>query len=257
MEYHKPTIRVLQILELIDQNSKEGIGLSEISERLGLPKGTISPILRTLNDTGYIRLNMKNKRYYIGSKSFELGLSFGSDHDILSMIQKTMRQIVKNIGEICQFGVLSDRDVLYLLKESPDNVISIISNVGDKIPAYVSGLGKALLSGKTNEQLQKLYTDYEFKKYTPNSITDLHTLLTQIQETRETGIAHDNEESKEEICCVAVPLVINDEVKAALSVTIPKYRYTAAKKEEVVKELHEKKKMIEDICRIQQYRFTY
>ena len=46
MEYHNPTLRVLRILELIDAHSG-GLSLSEISNLLTLPKGTISPILKT------------------------------------------------------------------------------------------------------------------------------------------------------------------------------------------------------------------
>ena len=52
MEYHNPTLRVLRILELIDANSG-GLSLSEISNLLDLPKGTISPILKTLAATNY------------------------------------------------------------------------------------------------------------------------------------------------------------------------------------------------------------
>ena len=52
MEYHNPTLRVLRILELIDANSG-GLSLSEIANLLDLPKGTISPILKTLAATNY------------------------------------------------------------------------------------------------------------------------------------------------------------------------------------------------------------
>ncbi len=52
MEYHNPTLRVLRILELIDANSG-GLSLSEIANLLDLPKGTISPILKTLAATNF------------------------------------------------------------------------------------------------------------------------------------------------------------------------------------------------------------
>lgn len=257
MESHKPTLRVLQILKLVDDHTKNGIALSEISEQLNIPKGTISPILRTLLDEGYISLDGQNKHYTIGHNSFELGLSYGSENDLISMIQGKMRQIVGNVDEICQFGVLSDLNVLYLLKESPNNVISIISNVGDKIPAHVSGLGKALLSGKSDEQLKEYYLNYKFERFTKNSITSTEDLLAQINAVRETGLSYDIEESKEDVCCVAVPLVINDHIRAALSVTTPKFRYTDDAKSEIIAQLQEKKKIIEDICRVQNYKLGY
>ncbi|GAF41442.1 transcriptional regulator, IclR family [Agrilactobacillus composti DSM 18527 = JCM 14202] len=255
MDFHKPTLRVLKILELIDENSTDGLSLSEISEQLSLPKGTISPILKTLVATKYIQFNLETNRYAISYKSFELGLSFGGNTDILSTIQAMMREIVASVGEICQMGTLSNLNVLYLLKEDPDNAISIVSNVGARLPAYATGLGKALLSGKTDEQLRELYKDYFFRKYAKNTITDLDTLLVQLRQVRQDNLAYENEESKDEICCVAVPLVIDDEIKAALSVTVPKFRYSDEKRQLIIQELQQKKQLIEDTCRVQNYHF--
>ena len=53
MEYHNPTLRVIRILEQIDANPA-GTSLTELSGNLDLPKGTISPILKTLAATGYV-----------------------------------------------------------------------------------------------------------------------------------------------------------------------------------------------------------
>lgn len=253
MELHKPTIRVLKILEVLEKNSQKGLSLSEISEQLKLPKGTASPILKTLVKTNYLHFDIDTTRYFIGFKSFELGLSYGSNTDILSMIQVRMKEIVKNVNEICQMGVLTDLDVFYLLKENPDNAIAIKSNVGTKLPAFATGLGKALLSGKPPKEIRQLFSDYQFIKYTDKTISNLDELLKQLEHVKAQGIAHENEESKKEIYCIAVPLVIDDTISAAISVTVPKFRLTQAKKDLIIKELQQKKQIIEKICQIQGY----
>ena len=256
MELHKTTVRVLKILKLIDESQVSGISQGDISRKLTIPKGTLFPILKTLVKTDYVVQNSEGL-YFIGPSSFELGLSFGSNEDTLSMIQEKMRKIVQQTNEICQMGVLQGLNVLYLLKESPQSVISIISNVGDRIPAHVSGLGKALLSGKTDEELDTLYKSYDFKKYTPNSINNFDELKKQIFFIRKNAISFDNEESKQSVCCIAVPLIIDGNIKAALSVTVPKYRLTEEKVAEIEHILKKNKKLIEDICSVQNYHMAF
>lgn len=113
MEYHNPTLRVLRILELIDANSG-GLSLSEIANLLDLPKGTISPILKTLAATNYVVTD--GSLYKIGPHTFELGLSYASGQNALSIIRSEMRSIVSQVDEVCQMGVLVGQDVHYLLK---------------------------------------------------------------------------------------------------------------------------------------------
>ena len=133
MEYHNPTLRVLRILELIDSNPN-GLNLSEIADLLELPKGTISPILKTLSAKKYV--DLEGMLYKIGPRLFQLGLSFASGTNALSLIRKEMHNIVAAVEEVCQMGVLSGTDVHYLLREDAKTVITIISGVGKRLPAH-------------------------------------------------------------------------------------------------------------------------
>ena len=276
MEYHNPTLRVLRILELIDANSG-GLSLTEIANLLDLPKGTISPILKTLAATNYVVTD--GSLYKIGPHTFELGLSYASGQNALSIIRSEMRSIVSQVDEVCQMGVLVGQDVHYLLKEEGHAIISIISDVGRHLPAHVTGLGKALLSGLTDDEVRQLYAGYRFFPYTPNSIMDLDTLIAALQDIRSAGIAYESEEataeiccvadlsggflafigeeSTAEICCVAVPLAENGQVKAAISVTTPKFRYTDEKKQQITQLLLKKRQLIEESCRIQNCRLVF
>lgn len=248
MNYHNPTLRVLKILELIDK-STDGISLSEIAATLEMPQGTISPILKTLLAFHYVR--QTGNLYRIDFASFELGLSYSNENNALSFIRRQMREIVSNIGEICQMGVLRGRDVYYLLKENSNTFIQINSNVGMRMPAHITGLGKALLSGLGDGELRKMYEGYEFISYTSSSITDLNVLIRQLRDVRKKGYASENEESTPDICCVAVPLEENGEIRAAISVTVPKFRYSESMKRDIIKLLKQKKKLIEENCFVQ------
>ena len=154
-------------------------------------------------------------------------------------------------------GILSGTNVHYLLKEDANTVISIISGVGKRLPASVTALGKALLSGKTDEEIRAMYQSYTFVPYTEHSILHIDALLAAVQDVRSTGVAYEIEESTADICCVAVPLTENGCVKAAISVTVPKFRYSKEKEQQIAALLLSKKRLIEEICRIQNCRLSF
>lgn len=254
MQLHNPTLRVLRILELIDKNSN-GINLSEISSTLELPQGTISPILKTLLSLKYIKQD--GKLYKIDYRSFELGLSYSSGNNALNIIRKQIREVAGEIGEVCQMGVLRGTDVYYLLRENAKTFIQISSNVGMRMPAHITGLGKALLLGLSDEEVRAIYSDYEFIPYTSHSITNVDTLLAQLDEARQAGYAHEYEESTPELCCIAIPLEQDGRVRAAISVAVPKFRFTDEMKTDIIRMLQKKKKLIEDNCLVQNIQMDF
>ncbi len=248
MEFHNPTLRVIRILELVDK-SIDGISLSEISDVLELPKGTISPILKTLSAHNYIKQD--GNLYKTDYRMFELGLRYSSGNNALKIIRKHICELVEQVGEICQMGVLRGTDVYYLLRENADTVIQINSNVGISLPAHITGLGKAMLSGLRDDEIRALYDGYKFVAYTPKSIMDVETLIQEVKKVRKTGFAFESEESTPDICCIAIPLEEGGKVKSAISVTIPKYRFSETTRKNIEKLLAQKKKLIEETCFVQ------
>lgn len=248
---HKPTLRVMNILSLIDRSEKP-LSLTEIATALDLPKSTISPIIRTLLETDYLE-QTKDGRYEISFRLFQLGLSYSGRLGVLSAIKKEQEDIVKKVGEICQFGVLVDDQVLYLEKVQAQGSIEVVSSVGKKLPAYCTALGKALLSGMEDEAIRELFKGKPFKKMTDNTISDVESLIQDVRLVRERGYALDDQEIAENLQCIAVPIVIKHKVKGALSVTYPIFRDEEGKREKVIRILLEKKELLEEIIRIQDF----
>lgn len=241
---------MLAILHVIDI-SPEGISLAAISEKLQLPKGTISPILKTLVSTGYI--SCENMLYFIGFRSFELGLSYGKGSNLLDIIRNQMKDLVSEVEEITQFGILRERNVIYLLRVNSDNPISIVTTgVGKQLPAQLTGLGKAMLAETyTDDEIRELYRDYTFPTPMLNSICSVERLIEDLRDVRETGFARDNEEVTKGVCCTAVALKAEGRLMGALSVTSPVYRMNDRKRSQIERCLQQKKSLIEEISRVQ------
>lgn len=244
---HRPTSRVLDILELL-ANNQEGLSLTEIAEAIDAPKSSILPLMHTMAQRKFIFFNAHTYKYSIGIGSFCVGSAYTSNMNALQFIKSEMKYIVKKTNEICQMGIFDRGQVLYVAKVDSDDPIRIISYVGKRLPAYCTALGKALLCQKNIDDLRELYPD-GLKEYTPNTITDFEVLAEQLKVVRKTMVATENGEANEQSYCLSVPLFKGDDILAAISVSIPLFRMTDEKTELIKSLLLETKVKIETFFR--------
>ncbi len=247
MDEHKPTLRVIHILEAL-REQPEGMTLTEISKNCDMPKGSISPIIHTLAACKFLRYDELAGKYSIGIRCYEIGNEYISQMNVSDEIREITKEIVGKCNETSHFAILDGSDVVYLIKQDSSEAIRMVSSIGKRIPAYSTAIGKALLSGYTNEAVHALYPQ-GLEKFTEKTITDIDILCSQLEEIRQTKIAYESEESSMNITCIAVPIEKNGEVVAALSVSIPIFRATEAKKEQIREVLLTGKQKIETLIR--------
>lgn len=101
---HKPTIRVLEILEALAAEN-QGVSLTHLSEKTGILKGTIFPILKTLVEQRYISYDANTQLYNLGISCSILSRAFLDRSYWLKMVYKEMNNIVKECNEVCQMGI--------------------------------------------------------------------------------------------------------------------------------------------------------
>ena len=97
------------------------------------------------------------------------------------------------------------------------------ADLGTRLPANATAVGKALLSGLTNEEVRALYAG-GLPRLTEQTITDVETLLAQLEAVRRGELAMEREESTDQLACWAAPLRRKGTVFAALSISVPLFR---------------------------------
>ena len=219
---HQPTLRVLQILERIAKEN-DGLRLADFSRELNIPKSTLVPILQTLCDQHYLSITESN-RYTAGTALFCLGTAFTGSFPVLRYVRQQLELMVEKLGETCFFGALNGGDVLYLEKVESPEPIRMLTSVGRRLPAYATGLGKALLAGYNEAALRRLYP-HGLEALTEHTVTDFAALAHQLAQASLLGYAWECEESTPHVRCFAVPIRKHKKVVAAISVTIPLFRY--------------------------------
>lgn len=218
---HKPTERVIEILKEI-RYSDEGLTVKEISTQTKIPMSTLSPIIKTLVDNKF--LEQHENKYVLGLELFKIANSYVNTSNALTIIKDYMKNIVDEVNEICQLGIYEKSGyVFYLAKVEPIQSIKIISNVGTKIAANASSLGKALLSQFSESEIKEIFKD-GMKTYTKNTVGSVDELIDEIENFKKIGYYEEVGEVSEDIRCIAVPLEIKNKVVAALSISIPIFR---------------------------------
>ncbi len=141
-------------------------------------------------------------------------------------------------------GDLDGADVLYIDKVQSAQKVQLISNIGTRLPAIYSALGKAMIFNYSDQQISELYPS-GFTPLTQYSVQTLAELRLQLNAVRENNYAFDNKEINEETTCYAVALRQRDKIIAAISVSIPTFRIDESKVNQVIKTLLASRERIE------------
>lgn len=220
----KTVQKALKILERLGE--QQPLSPSEIAEQLKLSRSNVHRLLFTLEELGYVERKLDAK-YYLGIKTFILGSNFLTTDNISDIAYPHMKILADICRENVNLGVMYENRVLYLNKiESPHN-LKLDTPMGKMDPLHCTGLGKALLSGFTDKELETYIESIELTKRTPRTIVDPRALIQHIQQVRERGVAFDFEEFDKGVHCIAAPIYNHtDRVAAAISVSGPSVRFT-------------------------------
>lgn len=216
--------RALKILECVADYGNH-ISLTEISKEMNLSKSTVHGLIATLERYGYMQQDSATGKYSLGLKIFEIGQAYVSNLDLREIALPDLRELSLRYQETVHLAVLSEEDVVYIDKVDGSRSIGIRSRIGGRNPAYCTGVGKVLLSGLSERQIEEMYVGKELPKYTENTVVELTALMNQIRQVREKGYGFDMEEIELGLGCVAAPIKDNQgTIIAAISLSGPSGR---------------------------------
>lgn len=220
----KSADRVLTLLEYLADVKSASFGA--IVNDLELPNSSAHQLLQTVLHRGFIEFEESTRSFRLGFRLWEIAQSYAMDGDLATLAQPLMDELTATTMETVQLARLDGLENVYLaISESP-HVMKLVSAVGMRLASHATGLGKVLLSGLSDEELQRRLDGVDLEQFTDRTITDPKRLVTEIRRTRTRGYGEDNEEYVRGCRCVAMP--VHDgrgDVVAALSVSVPTPRY--------------------------------
>jgi IclR family KDG regulon transcriptional repressor len=223
----KSLVKTLRLLKLFSPQHPVWSAEDMVSS-LGYHKSSVQRILGTLEREGFLsKVTPRRSEYRLGPDILYLGSVAEVSLDLRSVARPTMEDLVQKVQETCYLCVADQGQCLYIEKVECSQPIRIIHQVGQRNPLYCTGVGKALMSGMTDEGIDRLINVQELKARTRHTITDPHRLKRELEGIRRKGIALDNEELDLGVKCVAAPIKNRSSaVVAAISLSGPAQRFT-------------------------------
>ncbi|HVP19261.1 MAG TPA: IclR family transcriptional regulator [Spirochaetia bacterium] len=232
----------LNVLELFSAEKRE-IGITEMAWLLGKKVSTIHRTVTVLKNRGYIEQALQRGKYRLGLKTFELGCVYQNQSNVIREAMERLESLSRATNETINLAVLDQgmKEIAYIAKIDSPHVLKTDIQIGTKLLAHCTALGKVLLASLEEPVLDRLFPPrIELPTYTPKSISSTDQLRRKLAEIRKDGYALDNEEFRKEVVCVAMPYRdMNRKVVAAISVTGPAFRMGPARIEEIRKIMFE------------------
>jgi IclR family transcriptional regulator, KDG regulon repressor len=212
--------RAIGLLLLFTRN-RPTLGITEISQELGLAKGTVHGLVRTLSKAGFLQQDSESRKYRLGLKIYELGMILAGTLEINDKAVGPASQLAKRTGLVTKVAIWNGNSALLVLHIDPRAHSLFTHQIGPSIPGYCSALGKAMLAHLKPEDLNAYLDRTQLVPYTSETIVDKEVLLKDLEETRQRGYAIDREETVLGFNCLGAPIVGRlGKVDAAISLSV-------------------------------------
>lgn len=209
------------IVEYISQNSATGV--TEIANEIGVSKSTVHNHLKTLEQREYVAKD-DSGHYVLGYRFLTLGGRARERSNLYPVAKPEINWLVEETGESACVATEEYGRIIYLYQARGEQAITTDSQTGTRVYPHCTALGKSILAHFPTERVDEIIDRHGWPKFTENTITSRETLQTELDTIRERGYAFDDEERIEGLRCIAAPIMHNDQVCGAISVSGPAKR---------------------------------
>ena len=218
--------RGLAVIRAFDAEHRE-LALSEVARSTGLTRAAARRFLLTLVKLGYV--NFSQGRFSLRPRVLELGYAYLSSLSLPEVAMPHMEALVAQVNESCSISVLDDTDVVYVARVPTRRIMSITLAVGTRLPAWVTSMGRVLLAGLPDDELEERLARIEVAPLTSRTVKDPEALRGILATVRRQGYAATDQELEEGLRSLAVPLRnASGAVTAALNVSVHASRASMA-----------------------------
>jgi len=192
--------------------------LSEVAAAAGLTRAGARRILLTLVQLGYVSLD--ERKFRLTARILDLGFAYLSSMPFWNLAEPIMEALVEQVHESSSASVLEGTDIVYVLRVPTHKIMTITLGPGSRLPAYCTSMGRVLLSGLDDPQVDSILRRSKIEARTPWTLTDRSELRKLIAEVRARGWALVNQELEEGLVSISAPIrERNGRILAALNVS--------------------------------------
>jgi DNA-binding IclR family transcriptional regulator len=229
--------RGLDVLELFGRLGPQ-LSQKEISEQLRLPMPTVHRLTALLTERGWLDRDPATRQLRLGMEMARLVPAMLSGMRLPELARPHLARLASELQETVNIATLQGAEIIYLLSEPGNRLLTSTVVVGTRLPAHCTALGKCLLSGLPDEAVQSLLGPEPYERRTAHTLTTWADLAADLAAARGAGVAVSDGELEVGLVSIAAPVHwIDGPGTAAINVSLPAPRATAAFRRQLVSAL--------------------
>jgi IclR family pca regulon transcriptional regulator len=192
------------------RGQKPLLGIADLSRSLGYQPSTTHRYVATLVHLGYLEQDAATRKYRLGPQVLDLGLAVINSMELRAVAAPYLRQLSDETGHTVNMAIRDGADIVYVERSrnrrEGQREIDLDLNVGARLPAYCTSMGKVLLADLPDDEVLALLAGVTLRQRGPNTVTNPAALLKELVKVREEGLAVNNEELAYGLRSIAAPI---------------------------------------------------
>jgi IclR family pca regulon transcriptional regulator len=191
--------------------------LTETAEKNNISRASARRFLLTLQELGYVK--SENKKFSLTAKVLDLGYSYLSTLDVEGVVSSHLEQITQQLNQSSSASVLDGYEIVYIARIPVRSAFSFNLQIGARLPAYATAMGRVLLSAYDDDIILKILSESNIENLTPYTLIKEKDILKEIKNIRKQGYSINDQELGLGLRSVAVP-VYNQKGKIKLTLNV-------------------------------------
>lgn len=209
-------------------DAPRGIDIAQLIKATPYPRGTVYRLVAALVAEGLVIQWRDDGTYRLGPRLIQLAYKTWENSDLRTIARDSLISLRDATDEVVHLAVPSLNKMVYIDKIEGSNRVQMKTSIGGQVELHSTSVGKAWLSGLTEDRLNQVLSELTLKRHTENTFTDPDLLRKELIKSRAQGYAEDNEENEPDIRCVGSPIFNRSgEPIGAISTSVPVYRLDA------------------------------
>lgn len=193
----------LRVLRAFNEGT-EKMTVSDAAKAAELPRAGARRLLLTLHALSY--LHTDGKYFSLAPKVLELGFSYLSSQNWLSIASPILERLRDKLDEAVSVTVLEETEVVYVARFPVDRVMTMAMDIGSRKPAFCTAMGRVLLGDLPQTKVREILLATELRAYTGRTLTDINELMAAVCQARQQGYCLIDRELEDSLVAISVPV---------------------------------------------------
>ena len=193
----------LRVIEAFGED-RERLTIAEVARAAGLDRAVARRCLLTLVQAGYAEQD--GRGFALTPRVLRLGYAWLASRPLPRLLQPWLERIAEATQDSCSAAVLEGTEIVYVARASQRRVLSIGLNVGSRLPAYCTSMGRVLLAALPEAAARAILEKSDRRKLTPATRTGIDEIMVELPRIRDRGHAMSDEELEIGLRSIAIPI---------------------------------------------------